>query len=140
MNCHDLDGVELIVVGGPTHARSMSRPSTRRGAATQAADPRRDLTFEPGADGRGLREWLADLAPHDVSAAAFDTRVDKPRMITGAASRSIARQLRHNGCRLLVEPESFVVTSDPRLVAGELIRAQAWGARIATLLPQVMST
>jgi hypothetical protein len=136
LQTHDLDGVELVVVGGPTHAWSMSRQSTREGAATQAADPQRGLTLESGAtDGRALREWLTDAAPHRVDAAAFDTRLDKPRMVTGAASRSIARELRRNGCRVLVGPESFLVTKESKLVAGELARARVWGAKIAAKHP-----
>jgi hypothetical protein len=131
LRAHDLDDVELLVVGGPTHGWSMSRPSTREGAAAQAADPARILTLEPGATDRGLREWLTDLAPHNVAAAAFDTRVNQPRIVTGAASRSIARQLRRNGCRLVVRPESFLVTTKSRLVEGELTRARSWGAAIA---------
>src|SRR5213080_2906345 len=47
-------GVDLLVVGGPTHAFAMTRPSTRRSAAEQM-----------GGDARvaetGLREWLAAL-------------------------------------------------------------------------------
>ena len=40
---------DLIVVGGPTHVHSMSRASTRKGAAKQAAGEGRGLTLEPGA-------------------------------------------------------------------------------------------
>lgn len=137
---HDLDDISLVVVGGPTHVRSLSRPSTRKGAEEQAADPRRGLTLEPVARDRGLREWLADDAPHGIDAAAFDTRVDMAQLITGAASRSIARLLQHNGCHLLVKPESFVVTKDTQLVAGELARARSWGAKVAaTVRPVAMS-
>lgn len=127
----DLEGVELIVVGGPTHVRSTSRPKTRRDAAAQAADPQRHLILEPGTSDLGLREWLAHSAPHGVDAAAFDTRVDLPLIVTGAANRSIARQLRGNGCRLLVKPQSFLVSKETTLVAGELPRARAWGGTIA---------
>ena len=32
-----LNGADLVVVGGPTHLHGMSRPSSRKGAATAAA-------------------------------------------------------------------------------------------------------
>ena len=63
------DDVELLVVGGPTHAFGMSRPATREGSAKQA---------EQGvvSTGIGLREWLAAVqgGSASVAAAAFDTR------------------------------------------------------------------
>src|SRR5687767_12158436 len=67
------DGVDLLVVGGPTHAFGMSRPRTRQTAAEQAGP---DLV----STGIGLREWIATLegGSDDVAAAAFDTRIDKP--------------------------------------------------------------
>ena len=46
--------VELLVVGGPTHAFGLSRSGTRQSAAQQAED---GLV----SDGIGLREWLGVL-------------------------------------------------------------------------------
>jgi hypothetical protein len=60
-------GVDLLVVGAPTHAFGMSRPATRQSAAQQAPA---GLVSK----GHGLREWLTALsigAP-DVVAVAFD--------------------------------------------------------------------
>jgi len=48
------DDLDLIVVGGPTHAFGMSRPGTRKSAATQTNRPLVSA-------GTGLREWFADL-------------------------------------------------------------------------------
>jgi hypothetical protein len=45
------DDVELLVVGGPTHAFGLSRPGTRQSAAQQTQD---GLV----STGIGLREWL----------------------------------------------------------------------------------
>ncbi len=84
-----LDGVGFIVVGGPTHAHGMSRASTRGGAVEAASKPGTRLTVAPGADGRGLREWFANLGQFDAKATAFDTRVEGPAMLTGHASRRI---------------------------------------------------
>ena len=47
------DGYELLVVGAPTHAFSMSRPSTRADAVKSHAAPHAPV--------KGVREWLADL-------------------------------------------------------------------------------
>jgi hypothetical protein len=129
----DVEHADLVVVGGPTHAHGMSRPSTRRGAVEQRRD---DLVMDPEAAGDGVREWLAELgaASRPGRAAAFDTRVHMAPFVTGRASKSIARELRHHGFELLVDPESFLVTKETHLEPGELFRARAWGRRLAELL------
>jgi hypothetical protein len=80
-----LDGADLLVAGGPTHAHGLSRAGTRAGAADRTGD-------RLVSRGAGLREWLAALprgaAPRH--AAAFDTRFDKPRWLTGSAARGTA--------------------------------------------------
>jgi hypothetical protein len=134
-----LRGVDLLVAGGPTHVRGMSRPQTREGAVDQAAQPGSGITVEPGAAGPGLREWLTTLTDAPRQAAAFDTRVQLSALITGRAAPKIARSLRRSGCRLIAEPESFLVTTKtPTLVAGEQDRARAWGqALTAGVLDEV---
>ncbi len=70
---------DLVVVGGPTHVRSMSRPSTRKGAPGYAKKHGGGLALEPGADDApGVREWIDHLGQHTNFAAAFDTRVKGP--------------------------------------------------------------
>jgi hypothetical protein len=122
-------GTDLLVVGGPTHAFSMSRPGTREDAIRQGAGQ--------GLATRGLREWLDGLDPdlHGLAAATFDTRVTRVRRLPGSAARSAARVLRRRGVRMLVLPESFFVDD----VAGplspdEITRARAWGERLAAQL------
>src|ERR1700678_4550977 len=89
--CKDAD---LVVVGGPTHAWSMSRPSTRRGAPLHLSDPDSDLALERGADwGPGVREWIASIDQVAAKGAAFDTRISSPILLTGRASKAIGRQL-----------------------------------------------
>jgi len=56
--------VDLVVVGGPTHAFAMSRPNTRRDAAQQAG-------VRTGTE-RGIREWLASSPGGIQRGAAFD--------------------------------------------------------------------
>jgi hypothetical protein len=125
-----LDGADLIVVGGPTHAHSISRPTTRK-AAADAAVKDAHLALQPGATGQGLREWFGMLGHLDMWAAAFDTRLDAPAMFTGRGSVRIDRVLHHRGAHRLAEPESFFVTKANRLSAGELERARGWGRRLA---------
>ncbi len=137
---HTTDDADLVVVGGPTHVHGMSRASTRKGAAEAAQKPDSGLALEPDALGNGLREWLATVAAAQTSgqarpkAAAFDTRFHGAAALTGRASKSIARELRHHGFGLVAPPESFLVTRENHLDQGEEDRAQAWGAALATEL------
>jgi len=125
-------GVDLLVVGGPTHVRGMSRPRTRAGAVDQAAQPDSGIAVEPGAAGEGLREWFTTLTNAPRRAAAFDTRVQMSPLVTGRAAPKIARSLQRSGCHMIAEPESFLVTTkEPTLVAGERERAREWGETLA---------
>jgi hypothetical protein len=123
---------DLVVVGGPTHAHSMSRTATRKSAAVQG--PQHGLSVEPDAEGPGLREWFAGLpkerGQHRM-AAAFDTRVEGPVLVTGHASKSISAKLRQHGFELVADPESFLVDKGTKLVPGETARAALWGRRLA---------
>lgn len=126
-----VDGADLVVVGGPTHAHGMSRAATRKAAVEAANKPASPLKIEPGAQGPGLREWLASLAGSRAKAAAFDTRVSAPAAFTGRASKGIARLLRAHGFDVVAEPESFLVTKQDRLAPEETTRAHDWGAKVA---------
>ena len=122
---------DLVVVGGPTHAHGMSRASTRK-AAVQAADkPVGGLQVEPAALGPGLREWFGSLGDYPVRAAAFDTRMHGPAMVTGRAARGVTRLLRQHGFEVVAEPESFLVTKQDRLEPQEEDRARDWAAKLA---------
>jgi flavodoxin len=119
------EGVDLIVVGGPTHAFSMSRASTREEAVRKGADP--------AAAVRGLREWLAGLGDEATPVATFDTRVARGRRFPGSAARRAATHLRRRGHPCVSEPTSFFVedTGGP-LLDGELERARSWGAALGS--------
>ncbi|WAL68956.1 flavodoxin domain-containing protein [Amycolatopsis cynarae] len=121
-----LDGVDLVVVGGPTHAWGMSRASTRQSAQRQTTQEIRSRN--------GIRDWLRSLsgAPAGIRAVVFDTRLDKPRWLTGSAARGAAKLLRRHGFPLLAPPESFFATQTPgELRAGEEDRARNWAAVLA---------
>ncbi len=128
-----MDGVDLVVVGGPTHVHGLTSSQSRQGAAEQAAASHGTLELEPDAVGPGLREWLAALPRADTWAAAFDTRYDGPVLFTGRASRGIAHRLTKCGRRLVVEPESFLVDKHNVLLAGEADRAMQWARSVAAL-------
>lgn len=121
--------VDLLVVGGPTHALSMSRPGTREDAIRQGAGQ--------GLASRGLREWVEGLRGDldGLPFAAFDTRVSRVRRLPGSAARSATRMLRRRNGRMLVIPQSFFVDDVPGpLGSDEPARARAWGRSLASLL------
>jgi len=120
--------VDLLVVGGPTHAFSMSKPGTRADAATKPHDG--DIV----STGIGLREWI-DALPnpdHRIRVATFDTGVRHPRL-PGSAAKAAAKALKTHGYQMVAEPETFDVhgMTGP-LLPGEIDRAVAWGERIAS--------
>jgi hypothetical protein len=121
-----LSDVDLLVVGAPTHAWGLPRAKTRASVETSAVDPSRPL----------VRDWLAGVPAGDGRpAAAFATRLDSPRLLTGSAAKGIARRLRHRGWTSLSRPTSFRVTgtSGP-LAAGEIGNARVWGDQLGMRL------
>jgi hypothetical protein len=126
-----LAGADLLVVGAPTHVHGMSRPSTRAAAAEAAEKPESTLVLDSSVNGPGVREWLDQLGTVVMPAAAFDTRIGGPSWLTGRASKRIARGLRRQGARLVARPQSFLVTKDSALKAGEVDAARAWGMSLA---------
>ena len=103
-----LDGVDLVLVGAPTHVHGLSSKYSRRAALQQKGEER-----EPGLGARG---WLAELPPGEGRrAAAFDTRIDKPVVLVGSAGT-------HAGAAALAEGLRA------RRAGGELLRARLRGA------------
>jgi hypothetical protein len=114
---------DLIVLGGPTHGWGMTKPSSRNQSGSQSY-------------ALGVREWLETAPPRiGGSAAAFDTRFDKPRWLTGSAAVRIGRELERLGHQMVMPPESFFVlhTGGP-LRQGEEHRARRWGSDLAQLV------
>ena len=124
--------LDLLVVGGPTHAFSMSRASTRADAVRQGAAPERATV--------GLREWLDQVvleAGHVPELAAFDTRVTKVRWLPQAAGPSAGRAGRHRGLRLAARPVGFLVDDlKGPLLDEEVERATEWGRTLAAVLAE----
>jgi len=124
----NLEGVELLVAGGPTHAFGMSRAKSRLDAAKQAPEG----LVSPGI---GLREWFDRLeAPSDPPAgAAFDTILAKPGFLRLFAwcARGIERRMRRRGMLIARRAQHFTVTATKGpLAAGEFDRARAWGEQL----------
>lgn len=103
----DLDRFDLVVIGGPTEAHGMTPSMTayleRLGATT--------LRHRP--------------------AAAFDTRLAWPRILSGSAAEGIVQRLRAAGALLAAQPESFIVSTKPELQPGELEHADRWARQLA---------
>jgi hypothetical protein len=117
------EDTDLLVMGGPTHAFSMSRVTTRQDAVNQGAHA--DPTI-------GLREWLDQLSEgNDTMFATFDTRVEMVRRLPGSAAKAAAKVARKRGYQPLTRPESFYVQDTPGpLLEGEVQRAEIWGAQL----------
>lgn len=87
----------------------------------------------------GLREWFAALGQVSMPATAFDTRLEGLAVLTGRASGDIASHLRRPGFTLLAKPESFLVTKDNQLRAGEEFRAWDWSLRLSRALAESLA-
>jgi len=118
--------LDLLVVGAPTHAFGLSRPSTRDDAAQKSGRPVESATM-------GVREWLEALVPaqHGPSFATFDTRVDHPR-VPGSAAKKAAKRLRRLGWREATAPATFWVEGVQGPVdEDEIFRSRRWARQLA---------
>lgn len=121
------DDVDLLIVGGPTHAFSMSTTGTRESAKQQGAER---------IPARGIREWIGALAspPRACPVATFDTRVVVPRL-PGSAAKKAMKRLVALGYLPAAKPETFGVHGYSGPIAdGELERAHRWGAELRALV------
>lgn len=119
---------DLLVVGAPTHAFSLSRPSTREDAVRRGADPTSART--------GVRDWMTAARPtaavHRPLAAMFDTRVQQTRHLPKSAASRGRHLLQHLGLTVLVPPQGFLVGGlQGPLLDDELEHAVTWGRVLA---------
>jgi hypothetical protein len=119
---------DLLVLGAPTHAFSLSHRRTREDAVRQGAPSDRAEA--------GLREWIAGarVNPRDslVPVAFFDSRAGAVRRLPGSAAHKATRLARAAGFRRQLGTESFYVHDvDGPLLPGEENRARAWGRQVA---------
>jgi flavodoxin len=99
----ELQGVDLLMVGCPT----------QKWGATPAM--------------RSMLDSISPTALSRLAIACFDTRLDKPKWVTGSVAQRLDKQLREKGVTRLFPPESFLVkgTQGP-LAGGEEERAASW--------------
>jgi hypothetical protein len=126
---------DLLVVGGPTHIHGMSRkPMWERAVKDALEHPEKGLVPDAAAEGPGLRAWFDSLDRTTGKAAAFDTRLEGNELLTGHASKGIAKRLKRHGFELVAEPASFLVDNANQLLPGELDRAREWGRTLGTAI------
>ncbi|HEX6542798.1 MAG TPA: flavodoxin domain-containing protein [Ktedonobacterales bacterium] len=112
------NGIDLMVVGGPTEGHGMTDPVAR------------------------FFDHLDINAMHGKAIVAFDTRFRWPRWLSGSAGAAITRRLRRMGAHVVAPPESFFVagginspvTDEPLLEPGETERATSWAATLAAVV------
>lgn len=117
------DDVTSMLVGGPTHAFSMTRPTTRADAVKQGADP--------GHEAIGIREWIEQVEPRpELPVRTFDTRVHV-KLIPGSAAKKAADALAERGFRRAKRGMTFWVEGTPGpLGEDELEKARSWGVQL----------
>lgn len=118
---------DLVVIGAPTHALGMSRPSTRADAVLRGAPAE--------VEARGVREWLEDLDDLDdledtdsARVAVFDTRSRAMRHLPGSAAKHAAHLLRRRGYDVAPAVSFYVGGLEGPLAHDEEARAGDWGA------------
>ncbi|PHP52165.1 flavodoxin family protein [Actinomyces ruminis] len=112
-------GIDLLILGAPTHNRGLPTAATRAQAHRQGG-----TTASSG----GMREWLARTAiPAALPVAVFDT-VTSRTWLSGSAAEAIAKALRRGRGRDTAVVGSFLVQGQSGPLAdGEETSARAWG-------------
>lgn len=101
---------DLVLVGGPTERHGMTEAIIR------------------------FFERLSPGALRGTAAAAFDTRLAWPRLLSGSAAADIEKRLHAAGAIAVGAPGSFIVSTKPELEPGEIARAEAWAAAIVDVV------
>jgi hypothetical protein len=132
-----LDGVDLVVAGGPSFAHETWGDRARQEGVARGAH-----SLDPGS--RRLGIWLDRVEAGTAAFATWDTRLHGPRWLWGSSARIAASRLLGRGLRILAAPISFRVPEPVPWVgvpvlgeppdAGELDEARAWGEGLAEAL------
>lgn len=132
------DDLELLVVGGPTHAHGLTSVKTRANAADRAG-------IRLVSRGSGVREWIDALLPGraGTTAVAFDTRIKGPELLWGSAAKGASKRLQALQFRVLA-PASFIVggpAGEPfdRMSDDEIRRARDWGDTLAAAVRRTVA-
>jgi flavodoxin len=123
---------ELIVAGAPVMAFSLPSENMITNLSTEHGDgPAPNLLNTP------MRTWLDGLPKGRGLYATFETKI---RWSPGGATGAIGRALEAAGYRRLHEAGHFVVKGKyGPLRDGELEKARAWGAELATAAREAMT-
>jgi len=117
------EGVDLLLVGSPTHNMGLPGPASRAQAAAKGGRP----------VAIGVAEWLEAL-PGQAGrrVASFDTVAGRG-FFSGSAAKAIEKRMRRQSIAFAGR-ESFLVsgTAGP-LADDELARAEAWGTALGQL-------
>lgn len=126
----------LIVVGAPVHAMGLPTASSLASVANRT---RWQGEIPADLDHPLMRDWIAALPEAELPAAAFDTRIGG--LLGRGGASSLERLLKARGRRIVTRGEGFVIVNQREVHAaasmlreGELTRAAAWGATMASLV------
>lgn len=121
-----LAGADLVVVGAPVLGFSLPTEAMRAGLPRSESR----APVPPDLSHPSVRSWMEALPKGSGRFAAFETRV---WWSPGGAVKSIGRGMQAAGYRSAGEPGRFIVTGRyGPLKAGEIDRARAWGAALAS--------
>ena len=116
---------DLVVVGAPVLGFRLPTDQVREGLLRETGAP-----TPPDSSHRSMRAWLKAVPPGQAGMAAFETRF---RFSPGGSIGTITDELERAGYRSVAKGRKFLVTGKyGPLKAGELERARAWGAELAT--------
>ena len=111
-------------------------PQSRRSRARKAPGARARRRRPAGQGYVTLRD---DGSTPRRDAAAFDTRIDGPAILTGRASKGVGATAAPSRRHVGAEPESFLVDKQNHLLEGEAERAVAWGATLTAAAMRIPS-
>jgi len=116
-------GVDLLILGAPTHAFTLPTPKSREQAARKGASTTTKV---------GVREWIEQLAPDpELRVLTFDTSI-RMRFSLGCAAKAACRLLGRRGFAAAERGPSFYVTGTAGPLAdGERQRAGDWAEQLA---------
>lgn len=118
-----LAGVQLIVAGAPLLGFTLPTEDMLHNLSAERSPTPPDLSHP------SMRSWLDLLPAGRGAAAAFETRI---WWSPGSSAKAILHRLEELGYPALAKPQRFVVDGKyGPLRAGELERAEAWGAELA---------
>ena len=122
-SAENLAGVQLIVAGAPLLGFSLPTEEMLHNLSGERSPTPPDLSHP------SMRSWLDLLAAGCGAAAAFETRI---WWSPGSSAKAILHKLEELGYPALAKPQRFVVDGKyGPLRAGEVERAEAWGAELA---------